>query len=42
MNKLADADRSRLRRRAAELLYGSKTAPVLSATQAHKMGKATV
>jgi DNA-binding transcriptional regulator PaaX len=26
MNKLSDADRRRLRRRAAELLYGSETA----------------
>jgi hypothetical protein len=28
MNKLSDADRRRLRRRAAELLYGSETASV--------------
>ena len=28
MNKLSEADRRRLRRRAAELLYGRETAPV--------------
>ncbi len=28
MNKLSEAERRRLRRRAAELLYGRETAPV--------------